>query len=247
MAQNFYEAFASFYDAWLSSDPTSDALIKEYTHRIQQEAQDTTIVYLGIATGRIAVELMQNTQHHFIGIDYAKNMLTLAQKRLNEAKLSARCTLLHQDILKLTIASRQNLFILPLRTLGHFISIEDKKSALCSIYKAMKRGEKLIFDMEHFNEANAKVIDGKHQNSYYDEASALVLYNKFSFDFKTQIVNIDVYKARLKEEQLEDLKQFRYQYSWISPSQQRAVLEEVGFKNIELLQDSPYQLWQVVK
>ncbi len=244
---HFYNNFVPYYDAWLSSDPTTAPLIEHYKEAILQHDPHTTIIYLGLATGRIAKELLENTPHQFIGIDYSVAMIEHAKKHFQSLHLDKRIQCLHQDILSLTIPTSKNLFLLPLRTLGHFVELKDKKSALRAIYESMAEGEQLIFDMELFNEKRAKEVHAQYMCAHYDEENKRVLYNKFSFDFQTQHIDVDVQHATLQDNTLEDLEKLSYNFSWITPAQTHTLLHELGFKNIHNHQSDTYQLWTVTK
>ena len=189
---DFYKDFAGYYDKWVFNDSQANTLTDFYSDYLCKIDKKTKIVYLGIATGRIAIEIMKKSSHDIIGIDNSPEMLEQCEKNFTHNNLEDKLTLFEQDILDLSIENSSNIYILPFRTLIHFLSKEDKKECLASVYKSMNEGEVFIFDLDIFDDVQAKKNDKEITVSYYDEENGDVLYNQFEFDFSNQIMNATV-------------------------------------------------------
>ena len=166
---SFYNNIAIFYDRWVSNDPLVTSLTEFYSDYISKIRSKTNVVYLGIATGRIALEIAKNNSNHIVGIELSQNMIDICIKKFTDHKKEDQLTLLKQDIFSLHINTKNNFFILPFRTLANFISKNDKIKCLTSIYNNMQAGETFIFDTYIFDKKKAQKYDNKHQLGYHNK------------------------------------------------------------------------------
>jgi len=243
----FYNELAPYYDKWVSNDAQVTTLTHFYSEYLSTIDAQTSIIYLGIATGRIALEITKNSSSPIIGIDISKPMLHQCLQNFKNAHLDTRLTLLHQDIRSLHVTSIDNIFILPFRTMVHFISHEEKKALLSSIYNVMKKNETFIFDLDILDVTQAKENNNQPHLSYYDEASGEIFYNQFNFDFEKKRIDVTVYKAIKVGDKLENLTQHHYQSSWIDVEDMRAIIQEVGFTITHSSFENMHQIWIVQK
>ena len=100
---SFYNNFAVFYDRWVSNDPLATNLTEFYSDYISSISSKTNVVYLAIATGRIALEIAKNNSNHIVGIELSQDMIDICKKKFTDYKKEDQLTLLKQDILSLHI------------------------------------------------------------------------------------------------------------------------------------------------
>ena len=243
---NFYNEIAHSYNDWIENDSQANDLTKFY--RAYLENIDVkNIVYLGIATGRIALELTKNSPFHIIGVDSSSVMLEVCQKYFKDNDAQNRLTLLSQDILSLNIQEKNNIYLLPFRTIMHFLTKEDKKNCLKSVYTSMDKGEIFIFDMDIFNEELAKKNDGETFLSYHDERTGKVIYNEYSYDLSKQLANIKLYTAIKDGEKLKNISKHDYTISWIDTKEIKKIILELGFIIKDFRFKNEHQIWILEK
>jgi len=243
---NFYNEIAHSYDKWIQNDSQAISLTKFYRNYLKNiDAQN--IVYLGIATGRIALELTKGNSRNIIGIDNSSIMLEVCKKYFQKNNLQNRLTLLSQNILSLNIKEKNNIYLLPFRTMLSFLSKKDKYICLKSIYSTMSKGEVFIFDIDIFNENLAKKNNGKIFLGYENKNSGEQIYNEYHYDFKEQLVNIKVYRATLVEEKLRNISKHNYNISWISCCDMKKIILEIGFIVKDSIFKNEHQVWILEK
>ena len=247
MNQQFYDDFSARYDLWTSCDPYTLELIDFYTHYFSSLAQEETLVELGIGTGNIGLEVLKHSAHKLIGVDNSERMLSVCAGKTK----SKRLTLVEADISVYMLKSKVNYIYLPYRTLCHFVSLEEKKKLLENIYNNLEVGGTFIFDCDNPNEERMRLIHNKPQLVYAkDEFS---IYQLSKFDFKKQSMHVSIVDANSKKESAEVHK---YNFSWIEPAQIKVLLDEVGFKIVNvygntkknpLEKESHRQIYEVMK
>src|SRR5205085_11734989 len=113
-------------------------------------------VELGIGTGRIGVELARHGKR-VIGVDISYEMLQSCRLRAIELGIPPeRLMLIQSDALKLGVGCIAKLVIMPLRTIGHFLTREDRLILFEAVYRALPSGGTFMFDHFIFDEAKAQ-------------------------------------------------------------------------------------------
>jgi len=243
---NFYNEIAHSYNKWVQNDSQAINLTKFY-HNYLKNTDAQNIIYLGIATGRIALELTKDNSLNIIGVDNSPIMLEVCEKYFQKNNLQSRLTLLFQNILSLNIKKNNNIYILPFRTMLSFLSKEDKYTCLKAIYFTMAKGEVFIFDIDIFNESLAKENNGKIFLGYEDIDSGEQIYNEYNYDFKKQLVNIKVYRTTLAEKKLKNISKHNYNISWISNDDIKKIILKVGFTVKDSIFKNEHQIWILEK
>jgi len=245
-----YNKIANIYDRWIKGDYTSSDFLKFYLKLISKLNKDIEIVELGIGTGRISIAISKNQNRKIIGIDHSYKMLQVCKQNIVKNGLENKIKLIQMDIRELKLKEKAKFIMLPFRTIGHFLSLDDKKSLFKQIYNNLEIGGVFVVDHYIFDKEWAE----NHNDVYikmYSEAN-LIIYDKYQFDFNKQILNCSIYE----EENNIKTQKVSFDYSWIEPYKMKQILLDVGFKikysygDFDFNQidsDSGQQIWIVEK
>lgn len=243
----FYNAFAHLYDHWVMHDAQNQSLLSFYINQINQCDASTTVVYLGVATGRLALEMLQATPHLMIGVDNARHMLRHAKQRFEEAGVSTRVHLMAQDFRALHLEEAHYLYIMPFRTLSHLLTPSAQRHFFQSLFLQMREGERFIFDMDvvHVSQLNAdEPALGVH---YFNASDGESIVSKFTYDVPAQSVDVTLYHGYHNGQTLEQLSRYTYQNSWITPEQVAAMVTAIGFRIKHSDINATHQCWVIQK
>ena len=219
-----YNKIAYIYDKWIKGDYTSNDFLKFYLKLTSKLDKNIEIVELGIGTGRISIAIAKEQNRKIIGIDHSKQMLEICKRNIIKNNLEKKIELSQMDIREFKLQKKAKFIMLPFRTIGHFLSLNDKKNLFKQIYNNLEIGGTFVVDHYIFDRDWAE----NHNNIYirmYSENN-MSIYDKYRFDFDKQILNCSIY------EEIDDIKikKTSFDYSWIEPFQMKKILINVGFK-----------------
>jgi ubiquinone/menaquinone biosynthesis C-methylase UbiE len=140
-----YDTFASIYDVWTATAPAAECNLPFYVEACRK-AQGL-VIELGVGDGRIAVEVAEAGKP-ITGVDSSSEMLHRCRARAQAAGVLNRLTLIHADFRDFTLPQPAELITIPFHTIGHLVTMEDKRAGLRHIYRQLAPGGRLIFD--HF-------------------------------------------------------------------------------------------------
>jgi SAM-dependent methyltransferase len=249
-----YDEFADIYDDWVLSAAVTQQnqafYVSEYLNT------EGIVVELGVGNGRIALEAVRQGKP-VIGVDASPAMLAECKKRAREAGIAERMTLMHADIREFVLSEPAELIALPFHTIGHLVSMEDKRKAVCHIFEQIAAGGRFILDHFVFNEERAKELHAapRLRAEYVSEATGrdVLLWEMSVFDSENQTMRLIAWTDELDSDGTLSKRRYRrLGFSWLHTHQTRSLLEEAGFV-IEhvygdfdlrpLKHDSPEQVW----
>lgn len=246
----FYNDIAALYDKWVQHDQQRDKLIAFYSEQLAAIDDSYTMVYLGVATGRLALDFIKRSSKAFIGVDSSKAMLRLAKQRFQDANVMHNVTLIEQDFTCLELAQTKKVLMLPFRTLSHFITTQEQRKLFASLYCMMRTGERFIFDLDHFNEKSITKDSTLPRLLFHEETSGEVIISIYNFSLQEKCVDAKLYHGFMRRNDttaLDNLRAYTYKSSWISPSAIAALLKDVGFSTVLNDVDAAHQMWVVEK
>jgi SAM-dependent methyltransferase len=248
-----YDAFADIYDVWVQSAPVAGRnqpfYIEEYVRT------DGLAVELGIGNGRIAIEAARRGKP-VSGVDSSAEMLARCRERADAAGVAPLLTLHQADFRDFALPEPAHLIAIPFHTIGHLVTIEDKRAALRRIHSHLVPGGRLIFDHFVFNPESARRNASPGLHAEYTDAATgrdVLLWAGATYDFAAQTMRLIAWTDELDEEGVVVRRRYRrLSFSWIEPEQVRALLSETGFEIETLYGDfdrspfgpeSPEQIW----
>jgi hypothetical protein len=167
-----------------------------------------------------------------------------------------RLTLIQGDFRDFILPEPAELITIPFHTIGHLVSLEDKRDGLGHIHSQLAPGGRLIFD--HFIFDPESVRRHSHvalRAETTDPATGrdVLLWTANAYDLDAQSIRIIAFTDELDDDGV--LLRRRYRrvgFSWIYPEQAQALLEETGyeieatygdFQRGALTSESPRQVW----
>lgn len=117
------------------------------------------VLDLACGTGRILIPLAAGG-HKVTGLDNSPAMLDVARKRVAEARLGRRASLVLADMRRFALGRSFDLAIVPLGSFHHLASAKDQRSALASIAEHMLAGGLLVLDLVNPTPESLSAADG---------------------------------------------------------------------------------------
>jgi SAM-dependent methyltransferase len=248
-----YDRFADIYDVWIQSAPVTERnrpfYVEEYL------GTRGIVVELGIGNGRIAIEAARRGKA-VTGVDSSPAMLALCRQRAEAAGVAPLLTLLQADWREFTLPEPAALISIPFHSIGHLVTLEDKRAGLRRIYQQLAPGGRLVLDHFVFDPEAARRATGPRVRAEYidDETGReVLLWSTARYSFADQTMRVFTWSEELDAASVVVRKQYRrLSFSWIEPEQMRALLTDTGFA-IEALYgdfdrrpfgaDNPEQIW----
>jgi SAM-dependent methyltransferase len=248
-----YDIFADIYDIWVKESSAAKRNLSFYVQ--EYLGTDGPVVELGVGNGRIAVEAARQGKS-LVGVDSSTEMLKLCRERAEAAGVADCLTLIQADFCDFRLPDPAQLIAIPSRTIGHLVTLDDKRAGLRHIHSQLAPGGRLIFDHFVFDpEAVRRHSAVALQGEYSDPTTGrdLLLWATNLYDFEAQTIRIVVWTDEVDERGILLRRQYRrLSFSWLEPDQARALLEETGFEIGALYGDfdrrpfdeaSPEQIW----
>jgi SAM-dependent methyltransferase len=225
-----YDDFADLYAAWTASAPITELNLPFYVD--EYVATDGLVVELGVGDGRIAVEAARRGKA-LVGVDASRAMLDLCRARAEEAGVADRVQLLHADMRDFELEEPAALVTIPFHSIGHLLTLDDKRDALRHAHGQLAPGGRLILDHFVFDASLARsgipMLRGETPNEATGGSSLLWAVPEHALAAKQMVV-------RAITEELDatgvvtERRVRRLSFSWIDPEEVRALLTETGFE-----------------
>ena len=227
-----YDDWAPIYDVWATTAPITKRNLPFYVERLV--AAEGPAVELGVGNGRIAIQAaLQGAD--VVGVDASSVMLSLCRQRARDAGVGTKVNLLKADFRDFELAEPASLVVVPFHSIGHMLTLDDKRACLAHVFDQLKPGGRLVFDHFVFDESHARQMDGltRLRAEYVDPDTAKdsLLWVTVRFDFREQLMHI----LAISEE-VDPLghtgarRARRMDFSWVTPDQAQALLREAGFE-----------------
>jgi SAM-dependent methyltransferase len=249
-----YDTFADIYEIWSTTAPVAARNLPFYLEACQETPG--LVAELGVGDGRIAVEAAKIGKA-IIGVDSSTNMLHLCRARAHAAGVLDRLQLIQADFRDFSLPHPASLITIPFHTIGHLVTMDDKRRGLRCVYSQLVPGGRLIFDHYVFDPELAKsrhnVATLRAEYTHPDTGRDTLLWVTTRFKPEDQTMRIIAWTDEIDGVGVLVRRQYRrLTFSWLEPAQTRMLLEETGFE-IEALygdfdrspfsEDSPEQIW----
>jgi SAM-dependent methyltransferase len=226
-----YDAFADIYDIWVEGAAVTKRNLSFYVEEYLRT--EGPVVELGVGNGRIAIEAARQGKP-IIGVDYSAEMLKLCREQAEAAGVAHLLTLIQAGFRDFVLPEPAQLIAIPFHTIGHLVTLDDKRAGLRHIYGQLAPGGRLIFDHFVFDPEAARRHQGINLRGEYADAATghdLLLWVTTRYDFETQTMRIIAWTDELDDDGVVLGRQYRrLGFSWLDPQQTRALLGETGFQ-----------------
>jgi SAM-dependent methyltransferase len=204
-----YDAIAELYDPW-SRSVTED--IRFYVAEARKAR--STVVELGVGTGRIAVPVAI-AGVPVIGVDSSAGMLEVCRRRAEAAGVEHLLDLRLGDLLAPPVSEQVRLVTSPFRALLHLATPAERRRALASTYELLAPGGRFVFDV--FAPSAADVED-THDKWLEREPG---IWELAHWDLERRVLTL-----RIRGPETETSMEL----AWLPAGEWRALLEEAGFE-----------------
>lgn len=224
-----YDRFADIYQIWTDTAASTQANLAFYVDAYVHEAGP--VVELGVGDGRIAVAAASHGRS-VIGVDLSTAMLERCRLRAEGAGVVDRLTLLNADFRSFQLDQPAGLIALPYHSLGHLVTLDDKRRAIARVFSQLRPGGRFIFDdflmtpalMDHMRRVQLRA---EYQLARGADA---LLWVTSLVDEAAQSIRVVTWEDELDTEGgLARRRYRRLSLSWLEPSQARDMLTEAGF------------------
>lgn len=222
-----WDDYAQFYD-WENAQTLGRQDVA-FWQSLARQAQ-SPILELGSGTGRVTVPVGRIANVRLVGIDRSDSMLAYARRRLRQARLSSRVTLVRGDIRALPFVERAGfgLVMAPYGILQSLVRESDLSQTLQSVVRVLAPGGMLgvdlVPDLPQWSEYRGRVrLHGFRRT----ERSHVTLVESVKQDRRRglTIFNQTFIERRGAERERKD---FSLTFRTLSVKQMRARLEKAG-------------------
>lgn len=148
-----YQQFAQVYDQLMSDAPYEQWLqfLKEKVKSVQKEQQPLTILDVGCGTGTLSL-ILAREGFQVTGVDLSEDMLSIAQKKALEARVSIQ--FIQQNMTELEGFSSFDCIVVFCDSLNYLETEDEVIKTFAQIYKYLKPGGLFLFDVHSLYKVN---------------------------------------------------------------------------------------------
>lgn len=200
----------------------------EWIMRMSESNEALEILDLGCGPGLYA-EIFARKGHHVMGIDISETSINYAKAEAKNKSLN----ITYHNVSYLDVdlgENRYDLITLIYTDFGVLFPI-DRDMLLVSVYKALKKGGILIFDVLKDNELESKVSQPTWEaknGGFWQSGPYLALSNSFLYNDEKVIL----YQHCIINEH-SDIKFYRFWTHFFTPSRLEEILKTSNFNSIE--------------
>lgn len=226
-----YDDFADVYDAWCASAPITAKNQAFYVEACL--ATDGPVAEVAAGDGRIAIEVAARGRS-ITAIDLSPVMLERLETRARARGVADRVRCLCADARSFELDEPAALITIPFHSIGHLLSMEDKRDALTRIHGQLLPGGRLVFDHFVFDLEIARRFERVPflRAEYRDDDSGhdVMLWSTCRYEVERQVMRLIVWTDALDDRGVVAERRYRrLDFSWIDPEQVRELLERTGF------------------
>lgn len=231
---NPYDDLAPIYDRWITGDPARVPTLRFYLRWLERARG--RMVEGGVGTGRIAIELARRNQP-VTGIDISAPMLAVARNRALALGLDSMLSLCQMDLLKIGLR-RVDIFLLPFRTIGHFVSRDERQRVFKQVFDSLAPGGRFVFDHYLPDLDWARGNQSRPLRMFKAAQGAdLEIWDTYQFDFNRGLMNCFVEIRRNNSDTADSelhgtagRSTVAFTFSWLAPDEVREVAAATGFE-----------------
>lgn len=140
-----YRAIAEYYDAENEHQAMLHEDVPFFLGQLPRKPQ--SLLEIGVGTGRAAIPLAQ-AGHRVVGVDYAKDMLDIAQRKADAVGLSRKhLQLLRADAKRLNLGRKFDWICIFFNTFLAFVTLEEQDAVLAAAVRHLKPSGRFWVDI----------------------------------------------------------------------------------------------------
>lgn len=167
-----YNQIAPFYDVEHAHFDEDLELYRNFA-----DLSGSPLLELACGSGRLLVPLALEG-FELTGVDNSPAMLNLAEQRLQEAGVAARCKLVLQDICALHLDKKFRLAFAALGSFAHITTRQQQQQALTAVRAHLIAGGRFILDISNADARNMEDLSGQmlHQGTWQRKDDSLLTH-----------------------------------------------------------------------
>ncbi|ARK29296.1 class I SAM-dependent DNA methyltransferase [Halalkalibacter krulwichiae] len=220
-----YQAFAALYDS-LMTDAPYDKWIAYLQRNVKQDLKGVSIYDVGCGTGEFLVRL-HNSGAIVSGVDLSADMLSLAQKKCEQAGFSP--PLYQQSMTELESVMKFEIVTIFCDSLNYLETEKDVLETFKHVHQLLEEGGVFIFDVHSIS----KINDGFIGQTFAEDAENMAyIWNSFQGEHPNSVEHEMTFF--LEEEEIGMFQRFfeLHKQRTYSIDQYREWLHDAGFSNI---------------
>jgi SAM-dependent methyltransferase len=161
-----YTPFAELYDLFYDDFDDDLSMVVGFAERAGGQ-----VLEIGAGTGRVTIALAA-AGRRVVGLEPSKEMLAIAQRKVNEQRLTDRAAFVQGDMAHFKLDQYFGLIVVPLNTFLHNLTLDDQLNSLHCFKQHLRPGGLLVLDC--FNPDPAYAADDRRlllQRSVIDPAT----------------------------------------------------------------------------
>ena len=227
-----YDVFADIYPVWAES--AGPITVANKTFYFDECTREPGIaVELGVGDGRITVDILKAGKS-MVGVDNSAAMLRRCRENAAEASVPDRLTVIQADFRDFELPEPAALITLPFHSIGHMLTLDDKREAFGHVLTQLAPGGRFVFDHFVFDPEIARANErAQSLRAEYedDEGRQVVLWSTTLCDYDDRTMRILIITDTTDADGVVVQRRYRkIPFSWIEPDQTRALLTETGFE-----------------
>ena len=227
-----YDDFWDLYEAWCDSVPPSAKADAPF-YAARYAATDGVVCELGAGDGRVVVPALQQGAR-VVAVEGSGKMIERLEAKAEAAGVADRLTTVQADMRSFELSEPVDLVAIPFHSIGHMVSMDDKRACLERVLAALKPGGRFIFD--HFVLDPAIAARSRAMAFRSEYVSPISGRRGLIFAATAHNLPIQHMRVHVRSDELDDtglVVETRYRtldFSWIKPEQSRELLETAGFE-----------------
>lgn len=235
-AANPFDHFARFYDSdYRAYDDDLEAIA------LLAEEDGDPVLELGCGTGRVLTPLAA-AGHTVTGVDISPALLALARRKLIEAGVQRRVTLVNADLRTLDLARKDYaLAVCTTNTLMHFATASEQLAVLQGAFAHLRPGGRLFIDLFSPDPLRLTAVNGLQELADQwddpDTGAQVIKWSVRTVDWAEQLQDtLFIYEELLPDGQTRRTAcPFTLRFLWRSEAE--LMLQRVGFTVEEIWGD----------
>lgn len=140
-----YKAIAEYYDSEYEHLAFLQQDVPFFVRQLPKDPQD--VLEIAAGTGRAAIPISQ-AGHRVVGVDYAGDMLDIANRKRDSVGLTERdCRFIRQDATKLNLRRKFDWACIFFNTFLGFVTLKEQDALLRGVHRHLRPRGRLWIDM----------------------------------------------------------------------------------------------------
>jgi SAM-dependent methyltransferase len=228
-----YDELGELYELWVRSDPACEPSRAFYVEQARRVGGP--VLEVGSGLGRLTCEIAK-AGIEIIGVEKSKAMYQCSLENVEKVapELQDKVSFINTDILDLDSSTKAQLVLIPMRTIGLFLTETAQTALFQKLYDILNTGGVLIFDHFRFNSDVAsrenkieKKILEKDSDDSIDRLFHVHETDNANRILKCQLIHEVESQVNNK---LLSRQAYNYELAWVTEKSISRIASGVGFK-----------------